>query len=214
MLGLGLGLTASYGSVGVGSTGGLYMDFVNRRYALNGAYTSTYPPGWAYTGAGPSLSSQGIRLQAADSAIQTHSTPAGDFYQYGQVEFTGAPGTFQIVYETNAGSAANRLSVFRTNTGDISAQVVVNTSVGGTMGAVAKTGARVVKWAVSRVGDLYTFAADGAVVGTCTAAGMPTLTNTVLGKRWAADLPLNDYMRTFVSRPGTISDAALQALTL
>lgn len=213
MIGIGIGIGPGYGSVGVGSTGGLFMDFVNRRYALNGAYTSTYPPGWAYTGSGPTLSSQGILLGAGDSAIQTHSTPLGDFYQYGQVEFTGAPGVNQFIAGTSDGTVPNRLEIWRTNTGNMTAQVVVNTSVGGAMGTVAKTGARLVKWAVSRVGDVYTFAVDGAVIGTRTAAGMPTLTSTVLGKRVAGDFPLEDYMRTFVSRPGTISDAALQALT-
>ena len=159
----------------------------------------------------PIIIAGSAQTRQVDNAAFTASIAAGqDFTESGEVELTKAATTDTVFVELHDGSDNNRVYVERSSGGSVRAYVVVggvSTQIGS---SVSKTGARTVKYAVTRSGDVYALYVDGAQAGSnTTVASLPALTGRQLGAhRAAASGHLNDYVR--VERNTTSAMVAAQ----
>lgn len=162
----------------------------------------------AYTPSAATAASRG-----ADSLTVTHGLGAGaDVTEYGVVEFTRDTGQAACVMDLHDGSDANRIHVERSSGGEFRAWVTVG-GVSHLIGTLARTGARTVKWALSRTGDRYALAVDGQLAGSVTVAGLLGLTGRRLGAMRAGSAWLNDYLVEQGSIPWAMPDGLMQSRT-
>lgn len=162
----------------------------------------------AYTPSGATTASRG-----ADSLTVSHGLAAGaDATECGVVEFTRDTGQAACVVDLHDGSDANRIHVERSSGGDFRAWVTVG-GVSQLIGTLARTGARKVKWALSRAGDRYALAVDGQLAGSVTVPGLPTLTARRLGALRAGSAWLNDYLVEQGAIPWAMPDGLMQSRT-
>lgn len=162
----------------------------------------------AYTPSGATAASRG-----ADSLTVSHGLATGaDATECGVVEFTRDTGQAACVVDLHDGGDANRVHVERSASGDFRAWVTVG-GVSQLIGTLARTGARKVKWALSRVGDRYALAVDGQLAGSVTVAGLPALTGRRLGAMRAGSAWLNDYLVEQGSIPWAMPDSLMQSRT-
>lgn len=162
----------------------------------------------AYTPSGATTASRG-----ADSLTVAHGAAAGaDFTECGVVEFTRDTGQAACVVDLHDGGDANRVHVERSAAGDFRAWVTVG-GVSQSIGTLARTGVRKVKWALSRAGDRYALVVDGQLAGAVTAAGLPSLTGRRLGALRGGSAWLNDYLVEQNAIPWAMPDGLMQSRT-
>ncbi len=150
--------------------------------------------------------------RAQDSLPSPASIASGqNFLVNTEVEFTRAGTAQQRIFELDAGTAANRIVLYRLSTGEIE-MVVTVASASTVISGPAKAGARTCKIAVRRVGSVYQLIVDGVVSTSGTVAAMPTLTSMFDGSGRTLS-PLNDYLRRRVTMLGTFTDAQCIAMT-
>jgi len=116
----------------------------------------------------------------------------------GEVEFTGDAVADQTLIDLHDDDAG-RLIVRRLPDGRLAAEVRAG-GVTASLGSVARAGARVVRWAVSRAGSGWTFVADGVLVGTASVAA-PALKACRIGALRGGSAPLDGYVRRLAFEP-------------
>lgn len=155
--------------------------------------------------------SAGVRL--ADALSAPYSIPgSGDFTLAGEVQFTRAADVEGFAFEATDGTSSNRLGIFKVASGVFRGAVTVagvSTSITG----VIRSGARVVKFALSRSGTTYQLVIDGTAYGNPTVAGLPTLSSIAIGTSRAGSSPLNDPIRALVAWPYALPVAEMQRMT-
>lgn len=162
----------------------------------------------AYTPSAAATASRG-----ADSLTVAYGLAAGaDVTECGVVEFTRDTGQAACIVDLHDGSDANRVHVERGAGGEFRAYVTVE-GVSQLIGSLARPGARMVKWALSRTGDRYALAVDGQTAGVVTVAGLPSLTGRRLGAMRGGSAWLNDYLVEQGSIPWAMSDGLMLSRT-
>jgi hypothetical protein len=162
-LGLGLGLNCRAVGGGVGANGGLDMDFAAGRYALSGAYSSSFPAGWAFTRASPGLAQRLDGSWASFAAGVPRITNRGLLVEEQRInDFlnSDAPATQDIVL----GVGTHTLTVW-------GSAGSVTTSAGTAVGA----GFGVCAASVAGTSQTFTVSSGGTV--TFTVAGAPLYVN-------------------------------------
>lgn len=109
-------------------------------------------------------------------------------------------GREQALVDLSDAGGARRLTLRRLAEGTLVARLHDGGATT-TLGAAAKTGARIVRWAVGRTGSSWTFAADGALAGTAGLA-TPAPRRARLGALSDGAAPLDGWMRRWRFEPG------------
>lgn len=145
----------------------------------------------------PIVTADAAATRGAD-ALTLALPPVTEMCVSGEVEFTGdaiADQTLIDLHDDDAG----RLIVRRLPDGRLAAEVRAG-GVTASLGSVARAGARVVRWAVSRAGSGWTFVADGALVGTASVAA-PALKACRIGALRGGSALLDGYVRRLAFEP-------------
>lgn len=161
----------------------------------------------------PILTPGASATRGGDQAAMMLAVGAGqDFTEHGEVAFTRDTGVAQTLGEGHDGSGQNGWRVHRTAAGLLRAAVTI-AGVETEVGAVAKVGARTVRWGLVRSGDAYGLVVDGAPTGSATLPGMAALTALRIGARRTGAEALNDTVRRMASEPFARSVGWLVART-
>jgi len=152
------------------------------------------PPLWPPSGIGAAT------YNADNNTVPDVIAAGQDFTIDNVTELPGTTGVAQFLFDHHDGTDNNRIYCERTSTGNLRPQVVIG-GVSTLIGFVAKTGARTVITRISRSGNVYSFWADGALIGSQTLPGMPALSGLQIGARRQALFPLNGYTQSHVHYP-------------